>query len=578
MNATGPQLESDPSTTPKRSALALRFGVAFLVLFGVVLSLHLVRGAFGTGFGSFDDEPSHLVTGLLFYDYLTQGCPGSPLEFARDYYLHYPKVGIGQWPPMFYLSEAVWMLVGGDDPISLLCFASAIVALFATLLFALLRPHIGGATALLFSVVLLVLPLVQTLSSTLMTETELALFCTATLAAFACYLAEEKRSALVWFSLCAAAAILTKGNGMALALLPPIAMTLNGSWFLLRRVSLWIAGLGVAVLCAPWYVLTVKISAGTWDGGVKPSFEYAAYALPNYLHMMWELGGPALAIGVALGVVLRPRERRARALWSVLCAWPLAWLVFHLIVPSSVEARHLLLVAPALVGLAALGVYESALRWLPAHSPWRAAPALLLIAGLLPFVSVPEKPHREYGAAVDAIFDDPALDKAVLLVASDAIGEGLIVGEAALRDRRPNRYVLRASKVLASMNWSGGDYTERFENPELMADFLRLLPVGVILYDHSVIERRQASYYADLYQVISARKDLYELHSRRDVVRDGTLRKGALEIYRSRFQPATPQKALDPHVVFGAEYAALQPMSPSDSSHVAEKRSIAPVR
>ena len=33
------------------------------------------------------------------------------MAFAENYYLHYPEVAMGHWPPGFYLLQAVWTLL-----------------------------------------------------------------------------------------------------------------------------------------------------------------------------------------------------------------------------------------------------------------------------------------------------------------------------------------------------------------------------------------------------------------------------------------------------------------------------------
>ena len=57
------------------------------------------------------DEPAHYVTGLLIHDYVVKKFPESPLSFAARYYLHYPKIALGVWPPFFHIVEAFWMMV-----------------------------------------------------------------------------------------------------------------------------------------------------------------------------------------------------------------------------------------------------------------------------------------------------------------------------------------------------------------------------------------------------------------------------------------------------------------------------------
>ena len=74
-----------------------------------------------------------MVSSLLIVDYLQHGFPGNPLEFAGRYYVHYPKVAIGHWPPLFHSLEAGWMLLVGRNKsslISLLAILAAITAIF----------------------------------------------------------------------------------------------------------------------------------------------------------------------------------------------------------------------------------------------------------------------------------------------------------------------------------------------------------------------------------------------------------------------------------------------------------------
>jgi 4-amino-4-deoxy-L-arabinose transferase-like glycosyltransferase len=101
------------------------------------------------------------------------------------------------------------------------------------------------------------------------------------------------------FGLLAAAAILTKGNGAALALVPPIALLLSRRFELLRRASVWIPVPIVAVLTGPWYLLTYS--------QVEPGFryhwgvEYMQVALAANAHIVLLSAGPVLAAAAVVG-------------------------------------------------------------------------------------------------------------------------------------------------------------------------------------------------------------------------------------------------------------------------------------
>ena len=61
------------------------------------------------------DEGSHYVSGLMVHDYVADKLPGSPIAYATRYYIHYPKVGIGHWPPLYYLVEAGGFFLTGPS-------------------------------------------------------------------------------------------------------------------------------------------------------------------------------------------------------------------------------------------------------------------------------------------------------------------------------------------------------------------------------------------------------------------------------------------------------------------------------
>ncbi len=57
------------------------------------------------------DEPAHLLNGYFVSLYLKNQFGANPLAFATDFYLHYPKISIGHWPPAYYGFLGVLFLV-----------------------------------------------------------------------------------------------------------------------------------------------------------------------------------------------------------------------------------------------------------------------------------------------------------------------------------------------------------------------------------------------------------------------------------------------------------------------------------
>src|SRR5436853_4075347 len=84
---------------------------AFVVLLGITVTLQVLSGAFASGFGGDGDESAHLVTALMFRDYIASLDFRDPWQFAQQYYYHYPQVAIGHWPPVLYGAVGSWFLI-----------------------------------------------------------------------------------------------------------------------------------------------------------------------------------------------------------------------------------------------------------------------------------------------------------------------------------------------------------------------------------------------------------------------------------------------------------------------------------
>src|ERR1039458_1586301 len=79
------------------------------LLFAVVLAFQYLGGAFTAELSGYPDEASHYMSGVLVRDYIQGGFRSSPMVFASKFYLQYPYLAIGHWPPVFYGVEGSWM-------------------------------------------------------------------------------------------------------------------------------------------------------------------------------------------------------------------------------------------------------------------------------------------------------------------------------------------------------------------------------------------------------------------------------------------------------------------------------------
>ncbi len=543
-----------PGATGPAPRATAAFQVAVLLgLFALATLLHVASGAFESGFGGFEDEPAHLVTSLMVRDWLASGDLSNPRAFAENYYVHYPKVGVGQWPPLFHGLLGVWMLVIGTSTASVVAFMTLIEALIAFVIYSVLRRPLGDAAGVLAGGLFLTVPIVQECSASAMTESLIALLGLGAVLAFGRFLDTGKARWVFAFAGAAGATLLTKGSGLALGLVPPLSILFLRRLDLLLRPALWGAAVMVALIVGPWYYFTLSMSQGTWTGGGSPSWEFfvsAALAFPGWLPGLagW-LGLLLVPVGLFWGL----RNGASHGRWVALAAWVPAILILHLTVPSSIEERHFAVLAPAWTIFAALGagvVGATLFEGLGGGSGGRAqklAPAggVLVMAAAM-FVThgrLATKHWSGWGEAARrvAVRGDQSPDR--LLIASDPVGEGLFVAGVALaEDRRPLRLVMRASKVLGNAGWSGYDYEQRFATLDEVDGYLREHGVGYVAVDEST--RSSRHWYPHMEQllgVLESQDRGWRPFASDDVVRDGIVYPGSLRAFVREDWKALPR-------------------------------------
>ncbi|MBN1511890.1 MAG: hypothetical protein JXB13_07735, partial [Phycisphaerae bacterium] len=104
-----------------------------LLLFVLTSGLQWLNSAYESELGARPDEAAHYVTGLMVRDYMAALAPEPPMAYAEQYYVHYPKIGIGHWPPVFYAVEAVWMMVFSESHLSMMMLMAMCGAVLGTL-------------------------------------------------------------------------------------------------------------------------------------------------------------------------------------------------------------------------------------------------------------------------------------------------------------------------------------------------------------------------------------------------------------------------------------------------------------
>jgi 4-amino-4-deoxy-L-arabinose transferase-like glycosyltransferase len=471
-------LATDPAWSSWRSLPALReYIAAFLLFFLFMIGLQYTAGAYTSDCGAHPDEAAHYVSALMIHDYIRSGFPGSPIRYAEQYYLHYPKVAVGMWPPMFHITLAVWMLVFGDSLASALVYLAFLAALLATGVYAVLAPRYGRIS-LAPAFILLSIPLMRANTSILMADILVAVFAFASLVFLARYLEHGKTHDGVLFGVAVSLACLTKANGVAFVIAAPLAIILSRRFDVLRKRALYYAAAIFVVFALPFQIYSYALIQKNMYAG--PGLSLLAEGTVEYLRMLWNVTGPVIGTIALAGVISGVSSRKLSRLSLCSIAAVLAVVGYH--ATAGFDPRYLLTALPAVVLLVLPGI--TALT-----APFHSRPVVGVIATVLTLVlfaiTVKQAPPVQplgYNR-VAQILRTRAADAQVLLVSSDAYGEGAFVAAMAELGRRPAEFALRGTKLLGEMTWYASQYRLLYNTTDELQTMLATVPVHVLVVD-----------------------------------------------------------------------------------------------
>jgi len=455
-----------------------------------------------------------MVGSVLVRDYLAS-FPAAPRPFAENYYQHYPYLGIGIWPPLLYFVTGVWFLIAGVGRFQALMAIAIMTAGAASIICALVRKRAGLVCGFSAGLLFLSLPETQRWLCAVVADNGVTLFCLAAAACLIRYFERESLAGAIGFALCAGCAILTKYTAWFLFLLPFAALVGLRRFDLLRKRSLWVQPLLIAVVVGPWAIWTARFLArvpglplGSLAGRLGAFSLSAVLVFP-----------PVLAVAAVVGVLVLAWKP---AIWKadvwVLVALVLGQIAFLSIAPpASVEARYLLPVAGAVLVLSFAGWKAAFEAWTRSGGTW-AFPVFSLVLAVLfaathlgAYRRPPQYAVRE---VVKTMVANRAWTGKRILVPSDL--EGPVIAEFAIEDRHgPEHWLLRPSKALASSDWYGMEYASHFQSAQDLGAWLHQGHLAVIVWHHRN-RGRMLPHEALLAQVLSSQPPWLRLAARLD--------------------------------------------------------------
>jgi GT2 family glycosyltransferase len=405
----------------------------------LIFGLQLAGGAYRAEFDGDPDEAAHFVSGLMVYDYLAGLPRANPITWGEQYYLHYPKVAIGHWPPGFYAVAAWWWLIFSPSRWTALWLEAAL-ALAAALGFYRLARTLGPPwLALGATLFLVVSPVVQASVDRVMADALCLLWSVFVADACARLVKRPSVGGLAMAGLWLTGALLTKGTGACLVAAPVLTLVVSGKWKQIPRAAVWVGTAALLALGLASYGINAAILHHSvfWWGGVTTRKPWPVVLVPG-------LGGWGICLLAIAGSVIAWRVRRPAAV-AAACVL-LSAVAASCASRAMNQPRHWIMVLPALLLLS--------VECLVYLSKWKAAAVAAAVVALLLF---PWSLYRQEPGGF-AAFARRLPRPSRILVSSTSSGEGAMVAAIALSEPRPSSVVVRATKSLASEGWNGDDY------------------------------------------------------------------------------------------------------------------------
>ncbi len=433
-----------------------------------MVGMQYKSAAYVSDLSSHPDEAGHFVSGLLITDYVRIGRLQNPLRFAKNYYVHFPKVAIGHWPPLFHAIQGAWMLAFGRNKVSVFILLALMAATLAASVLRFVIADCGTMAGTMAAAILVSTSFMQNSVSSVMPDLLLSLLAFGAMAAWGAYLNKgcprDAKLAIALFVACAA----TNGRGLAVGLACVLAGSLAARTPAARLRYRWLTVLALAIIILPG-ILGRPLP-------MTPQLLVSHFAQFGML-LVDQLTLPAALLALFGAIVVWRARKEAPGWTAILCLLIALWM-FHGLIAIPMESRYLAGSIPAAVVLMAVG----ASRLLRQRS--KAITACLAVGGCLVIgwnaTKFSAKPDLGYHTLVNGSSNIARANR-ISLIAGDPLHEGAYIAEMDLADPLLHHVVLRGSKVLASSTWAGNQYRVRFNNAAQVAAYLDQSAVTLVI-------------------------------------------------------------------------------------------------
>jgi Dolichyl-phosphate-mannose-protein mannosyltransferase len=431
------------------------------------------------------DPPGHFTTGVMLYDFLRHGWPMKPMHFAESFYAQYPKVGLGHWPPMFYVLQAIWYMVFGAKIAVARWLCATIAGCSAWMLYRCCRMHLGAWHGIAAAGLFLAMPVVRVQAWDVMSDVLLAGLAFCAICSLSGYLESKTTKDALLLSLWTSLAILTKGTGWLLLAVIVAAPLVSRQRVVYAKWRYWLSLSLTVLLSAPFYVVVNGLGIG-YPLHRKWYVHLLLVMLRGASAWQWIVGSFALASFV-LGLrwwlkkgPIQPAERTA----VLMATWCFTLAAFIVLVPLTGELNRYFIsaIAPGIF-LAVSLLFALEQRIDTTGFLYIELAAVLGCAVIFAAIPVKLATTTAYSQALKAI--PISNERQAILLEGDSYVEGTIIATRLSEDVDHSTQFVRGSKFIASSDWDGENYQLRYSSPEALRLAMDNLGIEYIVLDAS---------------------------------------------------------------------------------------------
>lgn len=470
--------------------------IAYMIALAILTIAMMHLHALDSGLSG-SDEGSHFLNSYLIWSYLTEAIGKNPLSYAQDFYIHYPKISIGHWPPLYYSFLSLFFFILPHAPWPFLIINMLVGALPALLIARVIRKALGLQWAIVSAVIYVMIPIVLNNTIRLMLDQALASLCLLAAFIWSSYAKETRLRQGIVYAIVTSAAILIKGNGWLLGVFPLFHIILTGNWRLLLNWRTYVSGIFALLIVGIWTIVTYKISSDgfNYDFGV----DYFVLAISNFLPAIYSnlgfLGSIFVFIGILGSFYYSKKYAALKEVVTICLSLILATIIFHSIIPVDLDARYMSSAIPPLIILMVIGLWIVSQR-----IQWTANRQLLIltfitaifsIQGILFLNARPTRFDMHMDIVANEVTSNP--NGMVIVIDGNSGSEGALTAEVAIRDFDHKNYVVRSSQLLAKSDFMGHQYTLKVDKPESVLNLLDEISCNaIVIADGPFIEPRFA--------------------------------------------------------------------------------------